>query len=255
MEEDLLDRAVSHAFSSLLSYYLAYPKDRIQLLLQIDQEYNGILPCFRRIVKEQGVLALWRGSVFSLFSTFAKHILTIVVHDQIHPLFLNSTTKTHFAWRNIAAGILSGAVVALFSYPFKVVSVRLTADVGRGSKRAFSSADDCCLKLIRSSDGVKGLYRGVDAAFGGVVVFRTVYVGLYRSLNCSIIASIGASIATYPFDTVKKRMIMQIGQENQKYRNAQDFFIKIFARDGFSAFYQGIYVQLLLGSIPLLLQL
>ena len=80
-----------------------------------------------------------------------------------------------------------------------------------------------------ASDGILGLYRGFGPSVLGIVVYRGLYFGMYDSikpvllvgpLEGSFIASFllgwtvttGAGVASYPLDTIRRRMMMTSGE-------------------------------------------
>ena len=103
-------------------------------------------------------------------------------------------------------------------------------------------------KKTIQSDGVLGLYRGFLPSVVGIIVYRGLYFGMYDSLKPllltgslegSFLASFllgwvvttGASTASYPLNTVRRRMMMTSGQA-VKYNGAFDCFKKIVANEG-----------------------
>jgi hypothetical protein len=70
--------------AAAVSKTVAAPIERVKLLLQnqdelliqgrIKEPYRGILDCFRRTVKEEGVLALWRGNLANVLRYFPTQV-------------------------------------------------------------------------------------------------------------------------------------------------------------------------------------
>lgn len=102
------------------------------------------------------------------------------------------------------------------------------ADVGSDATREFTGMRDCWSKC-REVHGVKGLYRGgFWLSSLGIGVYRGAYFGFYdtaraffpdlRKANSFALfmfaqcVTITAGILAYPIDTVRARVMMQIGR-------------------------------------------
>merc|ERR1712087_391925 len=136
---------------------------------------------------------------------------------------------------------------------------RLASDVGSGKKQ-FNGLVDCLKKTVASS-GVGGLYNGIGVSVVGIIPYRGVYFGLFDTLSgvnpyqkdesnilrasskfvCAQISAITAGYASYPFDTVRRRLQMQSEKPESEwvYKGTADCFGKIIKDEGASALFKG----------------
>jgi solute carrier family 25 (adenine nucleotide translocator) protein 4/5/6/31 len=64
-------------------------------------------------------------------------------------------------------------------HPLDFARTRLAVDLGKGgAEREYNGLADCLRKVYRT-DGVRGLYSGLQVAFFGIFVYRGLYFGLY----------------------------------------------------------------------------
>lgn len=176
--------------------------------------------------------------------------------------------KTQF-WRyflgNLASGGAAGATGLCFVYPLDFARTRLAADVGKGSSREFTGLGNC-ISVIAKRDGIKGLYQGFGVSIQGIIVYRAAYFGTYDTAkgmlpdpkNTPIVVSwmiaqtvtTGAGILSYPFDTVRRRMMMQSGrgQDERMYTGTIDCWRKIYQQEGGRAFFKGAFSNVLRGT-------
>lgn len=127
---------------------------------------------------------------------------------------------------------MAGATSLLFVYSLDYARTRLANDAKSakkgGGERQFNGLIDVYKKTL-ASDGIAGLYRGFGPSVLGIVVYRGLYFGMYDSikpvllvgpLEGNFLASFllgwtvttGAGIASYPLDTVRRRMMMTSGE-------------------------------------------
>ncbi|KAH0945130.1 hypothetical protein HN011_002208 [Eciton burchellii] len=263
--------------SAAISKTAVAPLERVKLLLQVqhaskqikpEHQYKGMLDAFVRIPKETGFLSFWRGNLANVIRYFPTQALNFAFKDKFKAFFLGDVPKDAF-WKqlagNLAAGGAAGATSLVFVYPLDLARTRLAADVGKGKKREFTGINDCIIKIFKS-DGFLGLYRGFVVSVQGIIIYRAAYFGFYDTMKDALpdpkstplyinfmIAQVGttlAGIVSYPFDTVRRRMMMQSGRikSDIMYKNTLDCWLKIAKTEGPGAFFKGVFSNILRGT-------
>ncbi len=159
----------------------------------------------------------------------------------------------------MASGGLAGAGSLLIVYPLDYARTRLASDVGSG-KAQFSGLLDC-LKQTMKTGGIAALYNGIGVSIVGIIPYRGVYFGLFDTMSgynpyqksdnnvlragskfaCAQSSAIAAGYASYPFDTVRRRLQMQSEKPKADwvYSGTMDCFGKIVANEGAGALFKG----------------
>lgn len=253
--------------SAAVAKTAAAPIERVKLLMQnqdemikqgtLQERYSGILDCFRRTASREGVISFWRGNTANVLRYFPTQALNFAFKDKIKAMFGFKKEEGYGKWfaGNLASGGAAGAISLLFVYSLDYARTRLAADAShRGSSRQFTGLLDVYKKTL-ASDGVVGLYRGFLPSVIGIIVYRGLYFGLYDSFKPALLTgslegsfaasfllgwviTTGASTASYPLDTVRRRMMMTSGQA-VKYTGAYDCFQKIVAAEGVTSLFKG----------------
>jgi len=251
------------------------PIERVKLIIQTQDanprimsgeipRYTGIVNCFTRVGSEQGIAAFWRGNFVNILRYFPTQAFNFAFKDTIKAMFPKYSPKTQF-WSffavNMASGGLAGAGSLTIVYPLDYARTRLASDVGSG-KRAFSGLTDCLVKTAKGPKGFLSLYNGFGVSVVGIIPFRGTYFGVNDTLvgsipkelkndhgfkgiavkfGCAQTAALCAAYASYPFDTVRRRLQMQSEkpQEEWVYKGTMNCFSKILAEEGFGALFKG----------------
>ncbi|XP_010008602.1 PREDICTED: ADP/ATP translocase 2, partial [Nestor notabilis] len=195
--------------------------------------------------------------------------LNFAFKDKYKEIFLGGVDKRAQFWRyfagNLASGGAAGATSLCFVYPLDFARTRLGADVGKAkADREFSGLGDCLIKVFRS-DGLRGLYQGFNVSVQGIIIYRAAYFGIYDTakgmlpdpknthiiVNWMIAQTVTAvaGFVSYPFDTVRRRMMMQSGRKGADimYTGTLDCWRKIARDEGSKAFFKGAWSNVLRG--------
>lgn len=175
--------------SGAIAKTLAAPIERVKLLLQTQENnpklrerpYTGIVDCFQRCVREEGVASLWRGNWANVLRYFPTQAINFSVKDALNRVFLKGvspqTEKGKYFMRSLLSGGLAGSFSLIFVYPLDFARTRLGADIGKeAGERQFNGLFDCC-KQIMVKDGVQGLYQGFGVSVLGIFTYRAFYFG------------------------------------------------------------------------------
>lgn len=255
------------------------PIERVKLLLQVqhtskqiskEKQYKGMIDCFVRIPREQGFRSYWRGNFANVIRYFPTQALNFAFKDKYKAIFMGGVNKKQQFWRyffgSLASGGAAGASSLCFVYPLDYARTRLGADVGKGAgQREYTGLVDCIRKTFKT-DGLTGLYRGFIVSVQGIIIYRACYFGFFDMATALLpdpnstpfvvkfliaeTVTTCSGITSYPFDTVRRRMMMQSGRKKSEvmYKNTADCWIKIMKQEGPAAFFKGAFSNVLRGT-------
>jgi len=259
-------------FSGAVAKTLTAPIERIKLVVQTQDanpkirsgevpRYKGIADCGMRIYNEQGMKRFWDGNFTNCIRYFPTQAFNLAFKDTFKRMFPKYNPKTEFA-QFFGANLVSGGMAAAGSltivYPLDYARTRLASDVGSG-KKSFSGLGDCIVKTMKGPGGFLALYTGFGVSVVGIVGYRGLQLGCFDTITglnpyktdkgilgavstfaaAQTAITIGAG-ATYPFDTVRRRLQMQSEKpvEEHLYKGTGDCFKKIAAEEGLA---KGLY--------------
>jgi len=271
-QDFLIDFALG-GFSGAIAKTITAPIERVKLIIQTQdanpriisgevKRYSGIVDCFTRVSREQGLLAFWRGNFTNVIRYFPTQAFNFAFKDFFKTIFPRYNSKTEFlkfVGVQIASGSLAGAGSLCIVYPLDYARTRLASDVGSGA-RDFNGLLDCLRKTSSGPKGPLALYNGFGVSVLGIIPYRGVYFGMFDTLTalnpyhegnspisllarfaCAQVTAITAGYASYPFDTVRRRLQMQSEKPREQwvYANTLDCFGKVYSKEGFRAFFKG----------------
>lgn len=168
-----VEKGAISLIAGFLGSLIGNPSDLVLVRFQSDaflpveqrRNYRNVFQAFGRIVREEGLLTLWRGSAPTVLRAMSMNLGMLTTYDEIKER-LNRSTGTKDTFRTqIIAGICSGVVCSFLSLPFDNVKTKLqkmTPD--KEGKLPYKGVIDCFSKSIKR-EGVTGLWIGYPTFF------------------------------------------------------------------------------------------
>ena len=164
--------------SAAVSKTAAAPIERIKLLIQNQDEmikqgrlaspYKGIGDCFSRTMKDEGVVAFWRGNTANIIRYFPTQALNFAFKDKFKRMF-NKDKKKDGYWAWFAGNLASGGAAGASSLFCKLINNwKKTKKIFRGWIAGFIWSS---LVLCRRKKQVEKIYNWVDIELLWLIFF------------------------------------------------------------------------------------
>jgi len=277
IKEGPLTNFLMGGISAAVSKTVAAPIELVKLRIQnmdemlksgkLKEPYTGIINCGSRVMKEEGVSALWKGNWTNVLRYFPTQALNFMVKDEVKKVFFRDRKKFgyfQYFMGNIMTGGVAGGVSLFCVYSLDYARTRLSNDsksAKHGGQKQFNGLIDVYRQTI-AKDGVAGLYRGFVISFVGIFIYRGLYFGMFDSFKPMLPAAyrdnlfanfllgysvtVLAGLASYPIDTVRRRMMMTSG-EAVKYNGSVHCATEIMKNEGVKSFFKGAGANILRG--------
>lgn len=270
---------VLSGLAAVTSKTIAAPIERVKMVVQNQDEmlkrgtlkkpFKGIGDCFGYIAKNEGISAFWKSNFTNCLRYFPTQALNFSFKGTIKkvPFFQKSKADNQAVKlaKNVTAGGLAGGGSLCFVYSLDYARTRLANDMKGtakgGGEREFTGLFDVYKKTFKA-DGIAGLYRGFNISFVGIFVYRGFYFGLYDTImplfpkdtNVAVRFCVGyavtvaAGLASYPIDTIRRRMMMTSGGDaSMMYKSSFDCAKQIMANEGIKSYFKGAGANILRG--------
>jgi len=150
--------------------------------------YKGMYDCLTRVANEEGIDALWSGTVASLILV-SNPTINFVVYDKIRQMWVTAAKEQG---RNLTSleifvnGAIAKAVATILTYPIQVAQTRLRAHGKEAEgKDKYTSTFDVLIKLYRS-DGLLGWFAGMDVKLVQTVLTAAFQFVCYEHIKAFI---------------------------------------------------------------------
>jgi solute carrier family 25 protein 34/35 len=236
--------------------------------------YKNPFQAFVVIYKNEGIRGLQQGLACGYYYQLALNGCRIGLYEPSRVFFTKYLTPNNYhedsgikhqnIGINVAAGFISGSAGAALASPFFLVKTRMQSFTKApidavGQQTYYRNAWDG-IRTIYNLEGIKGLYRGVDAAIlrtgaGSSAQLPVYFYTKNWLINNNIVkdhsfslhflsscaAGLGVAIVMNPWDVILTRVYNQSGN---LYSGPIDCFTKTIKSEGVTALYKGFWAQL-----------
>lgn len=173
---NLMSGGMGGAAAMVVCYPMDYARTRLASDLQAGKgQFNGIMDCLSKTVKQQGFAGLYRGTAVSIAGAFVYRAGQLGLYGTVMGLNPYSKDKGLLGFCSaIVIATAARTVVLPFNYPFDTVRRRLMLESEKPKdQRIYRSGVHCAGEIVKK-EGVAGLYKGmfpeIFRGFGGVMV-------------------------------------------------------------------------------------
>ncbi|KAK2737174.1 hypothetical protein FQN57_000431 [Myotisia sp. PD_48] len=257
------------AVAGVSEILVMYPLDVIKTRVQLQQgtgpdAYNGMVDCFRKIVKNEGASRLYRGISAPILMEAPKRATKFAANDSWGAFYRNlfGIEKINQPLA-ILTGATAGATESFVVVPFELVKIRLQ---DRASAGKYNGMIDVVKKIVKQ-EGPLALYNGLESTLWRHILWNAGYFGsifqvraqmpppepgnkAQQMRNDIIAGGVGGTIGTIlntPMDVVKSRIqnSPKVAGTIPKYNWAWPALGTVMREEGFAALYKGFLPKVL----------
>ncbi|UPK91029.1 hypothetical protein LCI18_001964 [Fusarium solani-melongenae] len=256
--------AIAGVSEILVMYPLDVVKTRVQLQTNAAgaDAYNGMLDCFRKIIKQEGFSRLYRGISAPILMEAPKRATKFAANDEWGKIYRNLFGVTSMNQQlSILTGASAGATESFVVVPFELVKIRLQDKASAGK---YNGMVDCVVKTVKN-EGPLTLYQGLESTMWRHILWNAGYFGCIfqvrqllpksdtkqgQMVNDMISGGVGGTVGTIlntPLDVVKSRIqnTPKVPGQVPKYNWAWPAVFTVAKEEGFSALYKGFLPKVL----------
>ena len=242
---------------------ITMPTEYVKTQLQLDKgsgktQFNGIVDCVKKTVREHGVRGLYRGLGSMILFSVPKSAVRFGGYDLASKYVSGGTGKVS-KMQALGCGLFAGAMEAVtVVIPQETIKVKMIHD--RNQTNSKYKGTFHAVRTIVQQEGMRGIYKGViptvlKQSTNQAVRFYVMYLlnNYYKGGNDSKnipsyltfvfggIAGASSVFANTPLDVVKTRMQ---GVDAHKYKGVWDCVKVVYKQTGLIGFYKGTVPRL-----------
>lgn len=234
------------------------PMSSSQMWYKKPGHFNGTLDAFIKIVRYEGVTSLWSGLPPTLVMAVPATVVYFTCYEQLKAKMKYQENSAQDWWKPMAAGAVARVWAASVISPVELVRTKM-----QSAQLTYRQVDDAVRAAVKN-DGVVALWRGLGATLLRDVPFSAFYWLCYESAKAEVLLVRGtpelsftesfvagaaagtfAAVITLPFDVIKTRRQIEIGQAviagGKKPPSSTWVLIrKLYVREGLQALFAGL---------------
>ncbi|KAK3806371.1 MAG: mitochondrial carrier domain-containing protein [Benniella sp.] len=249
------------SISGAVGATVVYPIDLVKTRMQNQRSkvvgellYKNSIDCFKKVVKNEGVLGLYRGLGPQLVGVAPEKAIKLTMNDLVRRHLTDKDGNITFTGELIAGGVAGGSQV-IFTNPLEIVKIRL--QVAGEAAKTLDAPRPGAVTIVRTL-GILGLYKGAGACLLRDIPFSAIYFPVYAHLkkdlfkegpehkltigellSAGAIAGMPAAYFATPADVIKTRLQVEARKGQSTYTGIRDAASKIYKEEGFRAFFKG----------------
>jgi len=257
------------AIAGISEILTMYPLDVVNTRVQLqdhtavgNDRYNGMVDCFKKIIKHEGFSRLYRGISAPILMEAPKRATKFAANDEWGKIYRKAFGVTEQTQAlSVLTGATAGATESFVVVPFELVKIRLQDKASAGK---YNGMVDVVRKIV-ANEGVLAMYNGLESTLWRHVMWNAGYFGIIHQvktmlpkqetkkgtmMNDLIAGSIGGAVGTIlntPFDVVKSRIqnTTRVPGVIPKYNWTLPSVALVAKEEGFSALYKGFIPKVL----------
>jgi solute carrier family 25 aspartate/glutamate transporter 12/13 len=235
--------------------------------------YRNSWDCFRKVVANEGAIGLYRGLLPQLVGVAPEKAIKLTMNDLMRGVLRNKADGSLSLVSESLAGGCAGASQVIFTNPLEIVKIRLQVQ-GEALRLNPGTVKQGAASIVREL-GLTGLYKGAGACLLRDIPFSAIYFTAYSHLKTDVfgegalgagstaggkrlsplelltagaLAGMPAAYLATPADVIKTRLQVIPRPGQQSYSGILDAASKIYAQEGFGAFFKGGAARVLRSS-------
>ncbi|XP_006866071.1 PREDICTED: calcium-binding mitochondrial carrier protein SCaMC-1-like [Chrysochloris asiatica] len=256
-------RLVAGGMSGAVSRTSTAPFDRLKVMMQVyssESRRMRLIGGFEQMVKEGGVISLWRGNGVNVLKIAPETALKFGAYEQFKK-WLSFDGATIGNLERFISGSLAGVTAQTCVYPLEVLKTRLAVS----QTGQYSGMLDCGKKLLKQ-EGVRTFFKGYTPNVLGIIPYSGIDLAVYELLKnywlehyaedsvdpgimillgCCTLSNTCGQLASFPLNLIRTRMQTQALVKGGPTPSMIHLIQEIYHKDGKRGFFRGITPNLI----------